>query len=81
MIVCDIQPLQNTRVLAKISSEQSKRNEWAKEVNVDGLTRVERAIEKTAGKYSFGDTITLTDLCLLPQIYSANRFGVDEKIL
>jgi len=81
MIACDIQPLQNLRVLGKVSGEQSQRNEWAKNVNLEGLTRVEKAVAKTAGKYSFGNNVTLADLCLVPQVYNAIRFGLDVATL
>jgi len=77
MVACDIQPLQNLRVLSKVSNEQSQRNEYAKTVNVEGLARVEKALLKTSGKYSYGDNVTLADLCLVPQVYNAVRFGVD----
>jgi len=77
MVACDIQPLQNLRVLSKVGSDQYQRNEFAKTVNLEGLARVEKALLKTAGKYSYGDSVTLADLCLVPQVYNAIRFGVD----
>ena len=30
-----------------------------------------------AGQYCFGDQVTIADLCLVPQVYNANRFKVD----
>jgi len=41
------------------------------------LQRFEKAVEEFAGKYCFGDQVTLVDLCLVPQIYNAIRFEVD----
>ncbi|GFR76690.1 maleylacetoacetate isomerase [Elysia marginata] len=38
---------------------------------------LERMLKKTAGTYCYGDTVTMADLCLVPQIYNANRFKVD----
>ena len=32
---------------------------------------------RTAGKYCYGDSITMADCCLVPQIYNATRFSVD----
>ena len=29
--------------------------------------------------YCCGDTVTLADLCLVPQVYNARRFGVDME--
>jgi len=81
MIACDIQPLQNLRIMGKITPDPAKRTEWAKDVNKEGLERVEKAMSKTAGKYSFGDHVTLADICLVPQVYNAIRFGIDvEKV-
>jgi maleylacetoacetate isomerase len=36
-------------------------------------------LRQTAGKYSYGDTVTLADLCLVPQVYNANRFKVNME--
>ena len=43
----------------------------------DGLTAYERAISFTAGTYSFGNAITLADVCLIPTLYALPEFGVD----
>ena len=50
---------------------------WAKEINLNGLTVLEKLVEQTAGKYCVGDEITLADVFLIPQLFSANRFGID----
>ena len=42
-----------------------------------GLEAVERLIATTAGAYCFGDTLTLADVYLVPQVYNGVRFGVD----
>jgi len=76
-IAMDIQPVSNLRVMNMISTEQSKKNEYAKTVITQGLQRFEKAVEEFAGKYCFGDQVTLVDLCLVPQIYNAIRFEVD----
>ena len=34
-------------------------------------------LEKTAGKFCLGDTLSMADMCLVPQVYNANRFGVN----
>ena len=41
----------------------------------------EKRIEKTtkSDKFCFGDEISMADICLIPQVYNANRFGVDMK--
>ena len=43
----------------------------------EGLTAYEHAVSFTAGTYSFGNAITLADLCLVPQLFNARQFGVD----
>jgi len=77
MIAADISPLQNLRTLQLVSSEQNKRDEWAKTVIDEGLARFEKAVAPVAGRYCFGDNVTLADLCLVPQVYNAVRFKVD----
>ena len=46
----------------------------------EGLTAYEHAISFTAGTYSFGNSITLADLCLVPQMYNARQSGVDLSL-
>jgi maleylacetoacetate isomerase len=41
---------------------------------------LEQILEKTAGKYCFGDTVTLADVVLVPQVATANRFQVDMAL-
>jgi len=75
----DIQPIQNLRVLNKIgeiTGDSAQKTEWAKYWIEQGITGVERVLLTTAGKYSFGDTVTFADVCLVPQVANAVRFGV-----
>ncbi|KAH6593062.1 hypothetical protein BASA50_007644 [Batrachochytrium salamandrivorans] len=39
--------------------------------------RLEQVLQKTVGKYCFGDDVTLADVCLVPQVFNAKRWGVD----
>jgi len=73
-IVAGIQPLQNLPVLNKVGETK---NEWAQHWIARGLQGLERMLAKTAGKYSYGDTLTMLDCCLAPQIYNAIRFNLD----
>ncbi|ORZ32059.1 glutathione S-transferase [Catenaria anguillulae PL171] len=77
IIASDTQPIQNLRVLQKVSDDHAARADWAKHWITLGLQAYEKAIAKCAGKYSVGDEVTMADVCLVPQIYNANRFGVD----
>ena len=76
-----IQPLQNLHVLRKLEKDfnidQDGKVAWAGFFNAKGLQHVEELIKETAGKYCFGDTLTLADFFLVPQVYSAaGRFKV-----
>lgn len=70
------QPVQNPNVAAKYSDDEGKRKEWNQFFIRQGLRAYEELIQKTAGKFSFGDHITAADLFLIPQCYNALRFEV-----
>ena len=50
---------------------------WAKWVNERGLAAFEKLVTKTKGKFCIGDEVTLADVFLAPQLFSAVRFGAD----
>lgn len=84
IIGCDTQPVQNLKVLKRamafFDSEEEKNKQklaWGKTTIEEGFKGLEALMSKVSGKYSFGDSITLPDLYLAPQIYNAKRFGVD----
>ena len=74
IIVADTQPLQNLKILNRVGETKM---EWGHKIIVDGLTAFERVACKYTKGYSFGDSITLADICLVPQVYNAIRFKVD----
>lgn len=74
-IACGIQPIQNLRVLQYVGSD--KKVEWGKYWIEYGFTSLEQLLSKTSGKYCVGDEVTMVDLCLVPQVYNAGRFGVN----
>lgn len=71
-----IQPIQNLKVLQAVSEDPGVRNKWAARWISSGLQSLEEEIVRTAGKFSFGDTVTLADIFIVPQIYNARRFDV-----
>lgn len=78
-IACDIHPVQNLRVIAavrEIGGEEAAQA-WAKRVNAEGLAACEKLIADEPGPFCFGDKPTLADICLVPQLGNARRFGVD----
>lgn len=80
IIACDIHPLNNTRVGRKLNHmgiDQAGILEWTQGWIRDGFDALEPMIAKHGGGWSFGETPTLADCCLIPQVYSANRYEVD----
>lgn len=80
VVACDIHPVQNLKVLARLRElglAEDKVTEWAAWANREGLMACEKLIASEAGPFCFGDTPTIADLCLVPQLANARRFGVD----
>ncbi len=84
-IACDIHPLQNLRVLkyltGKLTLTEENKAEWIKHWLELGLTALEADLARapTRGKFCFGDTPTMADCALVPQLFSAARFNVDMQ--
>lgn len=86
VIACDIHPLQNLRVLdylkAEFAADQAALDRWCARWITDGLMACEALLSRRApSTFCFGDTPTLADICLVPQMFSATRFGVDTSAL
>lgn len=83
-IACDIHPLNNLRVLRYLGQEfgieEEARNErWYKHWIAEGMRGVEGllASDPATGAFCHGDSPTMADCCLVPQIFNAERFGCD----
>ena len=79
-IACDTHPVQNLKVLARLRQlglREEQVTEWAAWANREGLTACEKLIAGEAGPFCFGTEPTIADLCLVPQLANARRFGVD----
>ena len=80
-IACDIHPLNNLRVLrrleAQFAADQAGKDAWYQHWIQSGFEAFEQQIQSTHGHYCFGDTVTLADLALVPQVYNARRFNCD----
>lgn len=81
IIACDTQPPTNLRILARVGALGGVREDWAKELMTEGLNAYERVASKTSGRFSVGDNVTLADVCLVPAVWGALRFGVDLDAL
>ena len=79
-IACDIHPLNNLRVLKYLKSElgqdQTAVDRWYAHWVKEGLDALEAMARRRAGGFLFGDTPTIADVCLVPQLYNARRFNV-----
>lgn len=78
-IACDIHPLNNLRVLnylrKPLGHDQPAVDAWYRHWTEDGLAACEALLPKDrSGAFCFGDTPTLADVCLAPQMFNARRF-------
>ena len=79
-LACDTHPVQNLKVLARLRQlglPEEAVTGWAAWANSEGLADCEALIKKEPGPFCFGEAPTMADLCLVPQLANARRFGVD----
>lgn len=81
-IACEIHPLNNLRVLKylvrELKLDDAAKNAWYRHWVRLGLEAFERQLHQLpAGIYCYGNTPTLADCCLVPQIFNAQRFECD----
>jgi maleylpyruvate isomerase len=72
-----IQPHQNLTTTKAVKAFGGDEVVWPKSFIADGLIAFERVACETAGQFCIGDVPTIADCCLVPQLASARRFGVD----
>jgi maleylpyruvate isomerase len=83
VIACEVHPIQNLRVLNHVKKEYNQTddqvNRWAQHWIDLGLSALEQLIvaQSKRGNFCFGDTPTLADICLVPQLGNARRYGCD----
>ena len=80
IIACDIHPLNNTRVgrkLNKMGLDAAAILDWTQGWIRDGFDALEPMVARYGQGFAFGDAPTIADCCLIPQVYSANRYEVD----
>jgi maleylpyruvate isomerase len=79
-VACDIHPVQNLKVLSRLRElglPEEQVTGWAAWANREGLAACEALIANEPGPFCFGEAPTMADLCLVPQLFNARRFGVD----
>jgi len=83
LIACEIHPLNNLRVLQHLKrvlgQNEEQINAWYRHWIADGLTKFEAdlAAGGMSGKFCHGDSPTIADCCLVPQIFNAQRYQCD----
>ena len=83
LIACDIHPLNNLRVLqyleGSLGEAQSVRDAWYRHWIEAGFEALEEALgrDPARGRFCYGDTPSLADVCLVPQVFNARRYSVD----
>ena len=82
-IACDIHPINNLRVLGyltgKLGASAEQKAAWYRHWVALGLEAIERQLARdpATGRFCHGDTPTMADCCLVPQLYNARRFDCD----
>ena len=84
IVACEIHPLNNPRVLKYVKNvlghSQDEVNAWYRHWIADGLGKLEAELARPGtGRHCHGDTPTMADCCLVPQIFNAQRFECDLK--
>jgi maleylpyruvate isomerase len=80
VLACDTHPVQNLKVLTRLRElglAGEKVTDWAAWANREGLAACEALLANEAGPFCFGEAPGMADLCLVPQLANARRFGVD----
>lgn len=78
-IACEIHPLQNLKVLRRVeelTGDAAVAQNWAADVNREGLAACAAMLPQDNSPFCFGDQPNLADICLVPQMANARRFGV-----
>lgn len=82
VIACDIHPIQNLKILKALEALGQTPDQvqaWARNVIDTGLDALNTLVADQSGSFAFGDTPTLADVCLVPQLGNARRFGVNLR--
>ncbi|HVF95109.1 MAG TPA: maleylacetoacetate isomerase [Sphingomonas sp.] len=81
LVACDIHPLNNLRVQTALRRDLDANDaavaSWIARWIADGFAALETLIARHGRGFAFGDAPGLADCVLVPQVYSAERFGVD----
>jgi maleylacetoacetate isomerase len=82
-VVADLHPLNTPRILKRLAAQfgagEEAKNEWVRSGIGEGFAGIEALLRRlnSNGRTCLGDAVTLADVCLVPQVFNAHRFGVD----
>lgn len=80
-VACEIHPVQNLKVLNRLRRDagfdDAGVTAWAAAINAEGLAAVEAMVADRPGRFLFGAAPTIAEICVVPQLGNARRFGVD----
>ena len=83
IIACDIHPLNNLAVLLflkdRLDVDEERRTLWYRHWVAQGFDGIEPLLRdsEATGRFCHGDVPGLADICLVPQVFNAQRFGCD----
>jgi len=84
-VACDVHPLNNLRVLNYLRSplghDEDAVNTWVRHWITQGFRALEQEARQLSGdgKHMFGSSVTIADICIVPQMYNARRFKCDVE--
>jgi maleylacetoacetate isomerase len=82
-VACDMHPLNNLRVLnylrEELKHDEATVNRWYAHWIAEGFRGIEELVRRSSkdGRHCFGDSVTMADVCLVPQMFNARRFNCD----
>jgi maleylpyruvate isomerase len=79
VIACETHPVQNLKILNRLRDlnlSEDQVQQWACTTIQEGLAAFEALLPSTPTPFAFGDAPCLADICLIPQLVNARRFGV-----
>lgn len=82
-VACDIHPLNNLRVLRHLESmeiDEDARTQWQRHWAMEGFAALEQELSNRTGRFCYGDTPTMADCCLIPQLTNARRVDCDLSV-
>ena len=81
LVASEIHPLNNLRVLQHLkralNQTQEQIDTWYRYWIADGLAKLEAELAASSGKFCHGDSPSMADCCLVPQIFNAKRYNSD----